>query len=43
MVLLLYAIYISVFVAHHELFHATVGKGGIMHATHWPGDLCLLK
>ena len=30
MVLLFYAIYISVNLAHHEIFHAKVGKGGII-------------
>ena len=29
MVLLFYTTYISVDIAHHELFHAKVGKGGI--------------
>ena len=31
MVYLLYTTYISVDLAHHEIFHAKVGKGGIMH------------
>ena len=30
MVLLIYTTYISVDLAHHEIFHAKVGKGGIM-------------
>ena len=30
MVLLFYATYISVNLAHHELFHAKVGKSGII-------------
>ena len=29
MVLLFYTTYISVHLAHHEIFHAKVGKGGI--------------
>ena len=29
MVLLFYTSYISVDLAHHEIFHAKVGKGGI--------------
>ena len=29
MVKLFYATYVSVDLAHHELFHAKVGKGGI--------------
>ena len=29
MVLLFYTTYISVDLAHHEIFHAKVGKGGI--------------
>ena len=29
MVLLLYTTYTSVDLAHHEIFHAKVGKGGI--------------
>ena len=29
MVLLFYTTYISVDLAHHEIFHATVGKSGI--------------
>ena len=29
MVYLFYTTYISVYVAHHEIFHAKVGKGGI--------------
>ena len=29
MVLLFYNTYISVYLAHHEIFHAKVGKGGI--------------
>ena len=30
MVLLFYTTYISVDLAHHEIFHAKVGKGGII-------------
>ena len=30
MVLLLYTTYISVYLAHHEMFRAKVGKGGII-------------
>ena len=30
MVYLFYTTYISVDLAHHEIFHAKVGKGGIM-------------
>ena len=30
MALLFYTTYISVDLAHHEMFHAKVGKGGIM-------------
>ena len=31
MILLFYTIYISLDLAHHEIFHAKVGKGGINH------------
>ena len=31
MILLFYIIYISVDLAHHEIFLARVGKGGIIH------------
>ena len=31
MVYLFYTTYISVDLAHHEIFHAKVGKGGIIH------------
>ena len=31
MVLLFYTTYISVDLAHHDIFRAKVGKGGIMH------------
>ena len=30
MVYLFYTTYISVDIAHHKIFHAKVGKGGIM-------------
>ena len=33
MVLLFYTTYISVDLAHHELFRAEVGKGGIIKRT----------
>ena len=35
MVLLLDTTYISVDLAHHEIFRAKVGKGGINNATKW--------
>ena len=34
MVLLFYTTYISVDLAHREIFHAKVGKGGINYITH---------
>ena len=34
MVYLLYTFYISVDLAHHEIFHAKEGKGGMIEKTH---------
>ena len=35
MVKLFYTTYISVDLAHHEIFHAKVGKGGISMSIHY--------
>ena len=35
MVKLFYVTYISVDIAHHEIFHAKVGKGGIRIRCFW--------
>ena len=39
MVLLFYTTYICVDLAHHEIFRAKVGKGGIIDSR-WPKILC---
>ena len=36
MVLLIYTTYLSVDLAHHEIFRAKVGKGGINQHIHHP-------
>ena len=40
MVLLFYTTYISVDLAHHKIFSAKVGKGGIKQNIHYPTLIC---
>ena len=43
MVLLFYTTYISVDIAHHEIFRAKAGKGGITAARNWFNDCSSLS